>query len=385
MKNNTPAIIAVAYNRPQSLARLLRSINNAIYSGTDIPLIISIDYAENNEEVLMTAKKFKWDFGSKEVIYHKKNLGLRKHVIKCGDLSETYGSIIMLEDDLIVSPNFYTYAVAALNYSEGKSHLAGISLYNHRLNVHTNEIFSPIQDGYDNYFFQFASSWGQAWSMLHWNQFKLWYVKNPKLIPKSNIPKQITDWSDKSWLKFFTAYLIDKNLYFLYPKVSLTTNFTEAGTHFDLDSTGFQVPLSFAKNYTIKFSTIENSQSIYDAFYENIQLYKTLGLQKKELTIDLYGYKPQSNKRYWITSQIKSFKILETFGMSLKPIDANIILNIKGDDIYLYDTSQQESNDNKAKRYRRIFYSIGQLSIKNSLIVSSELLALKIKGKFGIK
>ena len=38
-----PAIIVIAYNREESLKRLLTSLNNAIYESDDITLIISID------------------------------------------------------------------------------------------------------------------------------------------------------------------------------------------------------------------------------------------------------------------------------------------------------------------------------------------------------
>ena len=42
-----PAIIVIAYNREESLKRLLTSLNNAIYESDDITLIISIDKSDN--------------------------------------------------------------------------------------------------------------------------------------------------------------------------------------------------------------------------------------------------------------------------------------------------------------------------------------------------
>ena len=44
-----PAIIVIAYNREESLKRLLTSLNNAIYESDDITLIISIDKSDNEK------------------------------------------------------------------------------------------------------------------------------------------------------------------------------------------------------------------------------------------------------------------------------------------------------------------------------------------------
>ena len=104
-----PVIIVVAYNRPNSLQRLLNSLAQADYTGYDsITLIISIDYS-NSPEVISAAKNFTWEFGHKEIIKHSENLGLKKHIIFCGDLTEQYQSVIILEDDLVVAPAFYNY------------------------------------------------------------------------------------------------------------------------------------------------------------------------------------------------------------------------------------------------------------------------------------
>jgi len=114
-----PAIVVVAYNRPNSLKRILQSISLANYnSQKDIPLIISIDKATNEDEVVKVAKEFKWNFGKKEIRTFKERQGLRKHVIQCGDLSIKYGAAIILEDDLFVSPNYYNYIVNALDFYE---------------------------------------------------------------------------------------------------------------------------------------------------------------------------------------------------------------------------------------------------------------------------
>ena len=155
-------VVVVAFNRARSLKRLLSSLNDAAYIVDDVPLIISIDKGENNQDVLAVAEAFVWKHGEKKVIYQDKNLKLRKHVLQCGDYALKYGNVIVLEDDLYVSKYFYQYAEAALKFTQGNDRIGGISLYNHRFNVEASEPFEAVDDGYDNWYFQFASSWGEA-------------------------------------------------------------------------------------------------------------------------------------------------------------------------------------------------------------------------------
>lgn len=374
-------IIVVAFNRPRSLSRLLKSLSKADYPSKDIPLILSIDKAEDNKEVLQIANDFKWNFGEKKVIYQEANLGLRAHIIKCGNLSKEYGSVIILEDDLYVSVNFYNYTEAALKFSEDKSYISGVSLYNHQLNVHTRDNFGILDDGYDNWYFQFASSWGQAWSHKQWSAFFDWYVLNQDLENDQCIPQNVTSWSDKSWLKFFIAYLIQNEKYFFYPSTSLSTNFSDAGTHIGMDSTKFQVPLSFNTNKKFRFSTLDQSRNVYDAFYENQKIHQFLELTKEEITIDLNGYKPKTNAKYLLTTKIEAFKTIKTFGRSLKPIEVNVIENIVGDEIFLYDTTIPDEKPKNSNWRRKLMYNIKYISLNNALKISYFQIFERIKNK----
>ena len=125
MSVTNPPIVVVGFNRPVSLKRILASLNQAYYpEHTTIKLIISIDKSDTNKEVLAIAENFEWKFGEKTVNYQKENLGLRKHIIQCGNYSLKYESVIILEDDLFVSPNFYLYAQKALGFSNDKKYIS---------------------------------------------------------------------------------------------------------------------------------------------------------------------------------------------------------------------------------------------------------------------
>ena len=59
-----PAIVVVGYSRPDTLKRLLQSVGNATYHDGDINLIISLDKADNEENVVKVANDFEWRFGN---------------------------------------------------------------------------------------------------------------------------------------------------------------------------------------------------------------------------------------------------------------------------------------------------------------------------------
>ena len=52
-----PAIVVVAYRRLYALERLLNSIDRAYYEEDDIELIISIDYHDENHDVINYANE----------------------------------------------------------------------------------------------------------------------------------------------------------------------------------------------------------------------------------------------------------------------------------------------------------------------------------------
>lgn len=375
-------IVVVAFNRPRSLTRLLKSLDEAAYPNEDIDLIISIDRAKDNQDVLALANTFEWKYGIKKVVYQEVNLGLRKHILKCGDISMDYGAVIVLEDDLFVSPNFYVFAEQALNFSLAEPNIGGISLYNHQLNVHSRDNFSPIQDGFDNWYFQFASSWGQAWTKEQWSRFMEWYNTEPAIDDNENVPEYVRSWSPKSWLKYNITYLIEKNLFFLYPKISLTTNFSDAGTHVGNDSTIYQVPLDYGAKKDYKFSKVTESTSVYDAFYENLNLSDAIGVQKDELCVDLHGIRPVQDKRYLLSPKILDFAIITSFGKSLKPHDDNVLRQIDGHEIFLYDTRVPLKNKYDVDFERKVMYNFKQIPLRYTRVLFVRQIFAKLKNLF---
>lgn len=328
------AICIIAYNRLHSLVRLLKSLEQAYYDSS-IPLIISIDKSQNSE-IEKYAKNYKWSFGEKKIITHPKNLGLRNHVIKCGDLIEDFDALIVLEDDIFVMPSFYYYSKACVERFYNDDNIAGISLYNKPFNYHNNLPFYPLYCSSDTYLMQNAQSWGQVWMKRQWKTFRLWYEKNKSdFSSQPHLPDSICNWPNSSWLKYHTRYCIEKNKYFVYPYKSLSTCFDDIGTHTSKSSRHKQSYLLYGEQK--HFNLITSIK--YDAFFENEIIYSILNIPKEELCVDFYGEKKNRlNKRYWLTCESKPFKTIQSYGLQLKPYELNVINKIAGSELFLYDT-----------------------------------------------
>lgn len=333
-----PVIIVVAYDRPDSLQRLLNSLRYA-RDVHDARLIISIDHQDfRNYKVKEVADSFQWPFGPKEVRYQQDHLGLKKHIMLNGELAVEFGAVIILEDDLFVSPYFYQYARVALDYYCEDERIAGISLYNLPRQEMANLPFAPLGDSSDVYFTQMPSSLGQLWTREQWSQFKTWYEAGPDL-SQIALPDYIYHWPESSWKKYYAAYLIDQQKYFVYPRYSLTTNFFDKGTNIEDDSSHRgQTPLKFYdSNYT--FISISDSNCVYDIYLELMpDCLARLAVNKieYEIELDLYGSKEIKHIEapYVITSR-PSRNPLKGFRRALKPHEMNIIMDLEGDDFVL--------------------------------------------------
>ena len=329
------AICCITYNRCKSLKRLLHSLEAACYNVT-VPLYISIDKSDTND-VEKYADLYQWKFGPKIVIKHKENLGLRRHILSCGDLLDDVDALIVLEDDITVSPAFFVYAQQCVERYFDDDSIAGISLYGWSMNSHNFTPFTPIRTDSDVYLMQLAQSWGEVWMKKQWKDFISWYhTPESKFNESKHLPRSICYWSEKSWLKYHIKYCIEKNKYFVYPYVSLSTNHSEIGEHNKQNNTLFEVPLL----RDVKYAFNLNPAVKYDAYFENENLYEVLGIERNDLCIDLNGNKGnREKKRYWLSMRKTGYKPVQSYGLESKPIEVNIIDNVEGNSIFLYDTT----------------------------------------------
>lgn len=360
------AIVVITYNRINSLKRLLSSLEKAQYK-EDVTLIISIDKS-NTDLVEKYADEFVWCFGQKIVNKHQNNLGLKAHILSVGNWLEKFDAIIVLEDDLVVSPFFYQYAKQTVSKYAQEEKVAGISLYSFAINYQNGLPFEPIKDNHDVFFMQCAMSWGQIWMRNAWSSFMKWYEFNKDFSPSPIVPRALYKFGEKSWLKYHTRYCIENDLFFVYPYTSLSTNFSDQGTNHKnikgVNPTVNQVRLQNGNgNIVYNLPLFCESNVKYDGFFENLGLYESLGISKQELCLDLNCENQNICKRkFWLTTIKQDYKVLKSFGLAYKPIEENVIQQKEGQDIFLYDTTVKEKNKFNHNVDRFLFlYRIGNM------------------------
>lgn len=334
-----PAVIVVGYNRPDSLRRLLASIGGASYPRDDVPLVISLDRSPVTEELMNIANSFQWDYGPKVIRSFPSRQGLRHHILQCGDLVEEYGAVIVLEDDVTVAPGYYVFALDALDTYAGDLRVSGISLYSHQVNEFARRRFTPVHDGGDVFFGQFSCSWGQCWSRSQWKEFKTWYDSRVSRLEMSGgVPSAVTRWPETSWAKYFVHYMVEMERYYAIPRVSYSTNNGDAGQHNDVASNVYQVPLEFGYPRT-RFVPFDSGVK-YDAHFGRVGMQEILALDlpSGRFVVDLFGTREcLDGVRFLVSTKVLPFRIVDSYGLRLRPMEMNVLLGVRGDAIRLYD------------------------------------------------
>lgn len=328
-------ISVVAYNRANSLSRLLQSLSYLVPISNPVDLAFSIDHSDS-DEVLSVATNFKWDLGEKFIHFHKERLGLKRNVVYATSLVEKYDAVIVLEDDLYVSPQLLLFADCLLkNKFINDERIAGFGFYSHPYNEFANYPWKAIDDGFDNYYLKIPCSSGQMFTKKQWLTFLNYYNDfDASLFSSIDFPEIVHSWPNQSsWKKVFFSYLIAQNKYFFYSRHSYSTNMGEAGSHYTKSVDFLQSNLVWSQNeYVIptNFSSIDNCLSIYDQ-YNELETLKFVGnviagVRWSEVEFDLLGLKSihSITKKYLISSKISNNPILK-FGINMTPFELNIL------------------------------------------------------------
>ena len=382
-----PAIVVVGYNRPDSIIRLLESINRATFPFEDIPLIVSIDECKLSNDVEEAAKSVPWIHGSKIIRRFQQRQGLKNHILLCGDLSYEYGAVIILEDDLMVSPSFYQFSYEACNFYNNDCAIAGVSLYSHMWNAYSGTRFIPSCDGCDVFLGQFSITWGECWTKKQWKSFRLWIEENEqKSLSRADVPPSINNWGEQSWGRLFVYYIVEKDIFYVVPHISMTTNFSDLGEHCSKTDTSHQVRLlrDYKKDYSFKKSELLVK---YDLFFERVlDDYNVSGISGKEICVNLNCTKNSTFSRRYLLSPLKlKYDVVDSFGLSVRPIDENITLNIKGNDIFLYDCKNQNNKIPQKNTRKRIDYDLFGYRWNDLLFVGVARFLKAIKERIGKK
>jgi hypothetical protein len=320
----------------------LTSLQQAEYpAGAQVPLVISIDRG-GSEQVRQIATDFVWSHGSKEVICQERHLGLVQHFFACGNLTDRFEAILYLEDDLTASSVFYAYAAQALLFYQHDDRVAGLSLFGLWFNGYTQQPFVPLTDESDVFFVQVPYTQGLAFTREQWMRFAEWChssaATDPVQVP---LHEAWSRFDREDWFPLLAKFVITTHRYFVFPRVSHTTGWGDAGTHFEQASRFFQVPLQRGKR-RYDFNSLDDTVAVYDSFFE-IQPDRlnrlTDQLRDYGYTVDLYAIKSKANLRaeYMLTSR-RCRNPIASFGKTAWPLEMNIIERVPGAEISLCRT-----------------------------------------------
>lgn len=353
-----PAIVIPAFKKREALRNLLNSLNRAEYPDSNIQLVLSLE-EDANTEVRDLVEGFTFKAGPVSIIYNETHLGLRKHILRCADLTEKYGGIILLEDDLLVSPDFYRYAQAALHFYENEDSVAGISLYAQRFNETAQLPFEPMPTSWPVYFMQLGSSWGQAWTQKQWKNFREWYQTQQHISEENNedTPPNILKWPETTWEVEYNKYLIRNKKFIVYPYKSYSTICSQyEGEHLKDQYNLFHVPVGMVGStaYEDHFPAFNEQPVKYDAFMELTGeiVSRLTGESPNDMEIDLYGTKPDSllRKKKYVVSPKRGGQYVDSYPLIYRPPEMNLLygLDQKEEDGFFFKYRAEEISDLKS-------------------------------------
>jgi len=264
MLANSPVAI-FGFNRPIHIQNCIQSLlRNPEFVDSQIHIFIDGPRSSSERNLVNeTANSVKFLMSSKNVNIHlsNTNMGLANSIIggvtKILEESET---VIVLEDDLEVSPKFLKYMNQALSKYSTSPNIASISGYSYPLSPKPSRSF----------FLRGAESWGWATWRSRWRHFEpdagvlISEIKSKNLVSEFNLDdrygyfKMLEDQSrglNDSWAVRWHAVCFLNNWLTLYPAESLVSNRGEDGTGTHAGKR-FMPHAEFADDFTWDFPRI---------------------------------------------------------------------------------------------------------------------------------
>jgi len=191
IENKLAPVCVFSYKRLDSLKECIENLKLCRYS-EETELFIFNDGPKNPkdetiiEEVRTYLKKVK-GFKTIELYFSPTNRGLANSIISgVTSVIEKYGKVIVLEDDLIVTPNFLTFMNQTLDFYKENADVFSISGFSLPLKA-------PENFKYDVYFLPRACSWGWATWKEKWQQVD-WTISDYNTFSRNK--KSIADFNN---------------------------------------------------------------------------------------------------------------------------------------------------------------------------------------------
>lgn len=264
----TPILLFV-YNRPWHTTRTVETLQ-ANFLAAESELFIFSDHAKNKKEesAVRQVRSYIQKITGFKAIHIKEritNLGLARNLISgISECFATYDKVIVMEDDLVSSPDFLTFINDALNFYADDTRIASVTGYNFPINI-------PAHYKHQVYLSYRNSSWGwgtwrDRWTDVKWDIDKKEFLNdraalNFFALGGEDLPGMMINQLNRkidSWSIRFAFHSSKKNRFHLFPCVSRIQNIglDNSGTHlgrtnrFNVSLNTDFTPVLFPKNIT---------------------------------------------------------------------------------------------------------------------------------------
>jgi hypothetical protein len=272
-------IALFVYNRPRHTMQVLEALSRnpeAIHSD----LFIYSDGAADSSSIsaVNEVRSYIRDysgFKSILIVEHQKNNGLANSILGgVTNLLNRFGTLIVLEDDLVVSPTFLKYMNSGLDFYRNDQRVGSIHGYTYPTKESLPETF----------FLRGGDCWGWATWSRAWKHINLDGIQLLKELEERGLSKEFDfdgaypymkmlknqiKGKNNSWAVRWHASLFLKNMLTLYPRKSLVQNIGHDGTGVHSASTNYlSVVLSDIDISIFKISISENTyaRSVFKQF-----------------------------------------------------------------------------------------------------------------------
>jgi hypothetical protein len=280
--NEFAPIIVFVYKRLRHTQQTIESlIKNNLSEKSDLFVFsdgAKSDKSENNVKEVRNYIKTIEGFKSVRIIEREKNFGLAGSIVTgVTEIINKYGKVIVLEDDMIVSPYFLQYMNETLNFYEKEDKVISVHAYVY-----------PVREKLPNTFFiKGADCWGWGTWQRGWELFENDTEKLLKEIKKRNLENDfdfngsinnIRMLNDQlkgridSWAIRWNASAFLKDKLTLYPGRSLVKNIGSGGTHVHstevFDAGLSQQPVEISK---IEIEENKEARKAFENYFRSIK------------------------------------------------------------------------------------------------------------------
>ena len=238
-------IVVLTMSRAHSLTQLLESLEESDYDGDQVKLTIKIDFAAEKAErdaVRAVAESFSFSHGPKTVISAGTNQGLRGAWLDAWLPACEECHAVIFEDDIRVSPRWYTWIRGVWSVYRGRHDVAGVSLMRQNLIAELPWKKKEIVNGHEPFLYSLVGTIGFSPHPVQWRAFLSWIRSIDLRSFDVYIPGLVTSewWSGQDkrhmWSQHFIYFCKQHDLYTLYVNlpegVTLAAHMRERGEHY---------------------------------------------------------------------------------------------------------------------------------------------------------